>query len=256
MSELLEKRKALHQRVEDIEEKCRALEETLSGLQPLANLGMAWAMTAHELNNLLMPILNYSQLALQNPQDAALREKALQKTLLLSERAKDVMDKVMMLAHSDQGDQTEIETLALNSILDNVFTCIGRDFEKDGIRVIRQVSDCIRIKADGTTIQQVFMNLLLNARHAMLAKGGQVTITAEETADGTVIQISDTGPGIDTEKLKDIFSPFCTFGKTQGNGLGLAFCRKVIELHHGCITVDSRPGSGTRFKILLPKHLA
>ncbi len=256
MSELLEKRKALHQRVEDIEEKCRALEEALSGLQPLANLGMAWAMTAHELNNLLMPILNYSQLALQNPQDAALCEKALQKSLLLSERAKDVMDKVMMLAHPDQCGQAEKETLSLNSILDNVFTCIGRDFEKDGIRVTRQVSDCIQIKADGTTIQQVFMNLLLNARHAMLTKGGQLMIAAEETADGTVIQISDTGPGIAPEKLKDIFSPFCTFGKTHGNGLGLAFCRKVIEHHNGCITVDSRPESGTRFKILLPKYHA
>ncbi len=254
MAVLLEKRKALHQRIEEIEEKYQFLEDSLSRLQPLANLGMAWAMTAHELNNLLMPTLNYSQLALQNPQDAALCEKALQKSLLLSTKAKDIMDKVMLLASYEQQHTIEKENLSLDCVIDDVLTCIGRDFQKDGIRLIRQIPKDFHFQADATAIQHVFMNLFLNARHAMLDRGGELKITAKETADGIAIEIGDTGRGIEPEQIKNIFTPFYTSGKQQGNGLGLAFCRKVIEMHHGYITIDSKPESGTRFRIMLPKY--
>ena len=251
MDSLLEKRKALHQRVGEWQEKCRALEDAVTQLQPLANLGMAWAMTAHELNNLLMPVINYSRLALQNPEDTPLSEKALQKSLLLSERAASILEKIMMLAN--QGP-VEKERHGLNTVLDNVFLCIGRDFEKDKIRVIRNVTEDIQIMADVYAIQQVFMNLILNARHAMLENGGRLIINAEETAEGTSVEISDTGRGIEPAMLEKIFTPFYTCGKDRGNGLGLAFCQKVIEAHSGYITVDSKLESGTRFKILLPTY--
>lgn len=250
MADLLEQRKALHQRVKEIEAQYEALEETMMRLQPLANLGLAWAMTAHELNNLLMPVMNYSLLASQNPDDTALCAKAIQKTMLLSQRAATILEKVMLLAHEEQ---IEKETQPLGPLFDNVFACLGRDFEKDRIRVVRTIADDVEITADGIAIQQVFMNLILNARHAMLESGGVLTISAEQTSDGTVIRISDTGFGMEPEKLKQIFTPFYTSGKDEGNGLGLAFCRKVIETHNGFITVDSEPGNGTRFKIMLPK---
>ena len=251
MADLLEKRKALHQRVGEWQEKCRALEDVVAQLQPLANLGMAWAMTAHELNNLLMPVINYSQMALQNPEDAPLSEKALQKSLLLSERAATILEKIMMLAN--QGP-VEKEKHDLNVVLDNVFLCIGRDFEKDKIRVVRDIAENIQITADLIAIQQVFMNLILNARDAMLENGGRLTISAEETAEGTSIQISDTGRGIEPAMLEKIFTPFYTCGKDRGNGLGLAFCQKVIEAHSGFIAVDSKSDCGTHFKILLPTY--
>lgn len=251
MADLLEQRKALHQRVREIEKQYEALEETVMHLQPLANLGLAWAMTAHELNNLLMPVINYAQLAAQHPDDAALCEKAIQKTMLLSTRAAVILEKVMLLAREGQ---IEKETLPLNQLLDNVLACLGRDFSKDRIRVIRNIAADVQITGDAIAIQQVLMNLLLNARHAMLAAGGVLTISAEQTADGTLIRIADTGCGIEADTLKKIFTPFYTSGKDGGNGLGLAFCRKVIEAHNGFITVDSEPGKGTRFKILLPTY--
>ena len=251
MADLLEQRKSLHGRVKETEEKYQALEDAVMRLQPLANLGMAWAMTAHELNNLLVPVISYSQLVLQNPGDTALSEKAARKSVLLGERATAILEKIMMLAAEKP---IQKEKHSLNQLLDNVFTCISRDFKKDHIRVIRDIDEDIEITADGIAIQQVFMNLLLNARHAMLEKGGELKISAEQTPDGTSIQISDTGCGIEPQMLKKIFTPFYTSGKDQGNGLGLAFCRKVIEAHSGFITVDSSPGGGTRFKILLPKY--
>ena len=220
-------------------------------LQPLADLGLAWAMTAHELNNLLMPVLNYSHLASQHPEDAGLCEKAIQKTALLSRRAATILEKVMQMAHEGR---IEKETQSLNALFDNVFACLGRDFSKDRIRVVRQIADDVEITADGIAMQQVFMNLILNARHAMLETGGVLTISGDLISDGTVIRIADTGFGMETEKLKQIFTPFYTSGKDGGNGLGLAFCRKVIEAHSGFITVDSEPGNGTRFKIMLPKY--
>lgn len=251
MSNLLQRRKDLYQQVEDIEGLVLKMNEQLTQLQPLANLGMTWAMTAHELNNLLMPIINYSQLALKNPKDYALCEKALSKALLLSEKAADIIDKVMMLANPTPQEK---QRYSFGYLVQEVFLCIGRDFQKDRIAVIHKYTEDISIWADGTAIQQVLMNLILNARQAMLENGGQLFIAAQEEADGTLIEIADTGSGIEPEKLPHIFTPFFTDGKEDGKGLGLAFCRKVIEAHEGYITVDSKPGQGTSFKIMLPKY--
>lgn len=251
MADLLQQRKTLHRQAEEATGKLKCLEDRLTEMEPLANLGMAWAMTAHELNNLLMPVLNYAQLALQNPEDAALTEKALQKSLLLSQRAGKILEKIMTVA--GQG-KTEKEHCPLEQLLDDVFTCLGRDFEKDKIRVIRQVDEHIQVWADSTALQQVLMNLILNARHAMSEKGGRLTIKATRTTDGTIIRISDTGVGIAPEKLKEIFTPFFTSGKKNGNGLGLSFCRKVIEAHAGYIQADSKVDQGTTFKIMLPNY--
>ena len=249
--DLLAQRKGLHKQVKEALARYQALEDALTHQQPLVNLGMAWAMTAHELNNLLVPLMNYAQLAMQNPQDAALCEKAIQKAARLSERASTVLEKVIMLA---DGSGAKKEKHVLNELLDNVFECIGRDLNKDRIRVVRHVEDSIEITADGVAFQQVLMNLILNARHAMLQRGGILTIQAKQIADGTRIELSDTGCGIESDRLKSIFTPFYTAGKKDGNGLGLAFCRKVVEAHDGFITADSEPGKGTRFKILLPKY--
>ncbi len=251
MTDLLQQRKMLHRQVEDTADKLQQLEDQLTQLQPLANLGLAWAMTAHELNNLLMPVLNYSQLALQNPDDKELSEKALQKSLLLSQRAGEMLEKIMAVA--GQG-QTEKEDCSLQEIFDDVFTCIGRDFEKDKIRVTRDMAPDIQLYADATAIRQALMNLILNARHAMLERGGQLRIKAVQTSDGTTIQITDTGRGMDQQKLQQIFTPFYTAGKNNGKGLGLSFCRKVIEAHGGYIQADSEINQGTTFKIMLPKY--
>ncbi|MCI0498442.1 MAG: HAMP domain-containing histidine kinase [Planctomycetales bacterium] len=250
MARLLENRKALHHQITEVENQCKALEEQAAQLQPLANLGLAWAMTAHELNNLLTPIANYAQLALQNPQDAALHEKALKKMLHASSQAAKMLEKVMFLAGSSSQEKKQYPLL---SLLDDVFECLGRDFSKDKICVIRQIPENICVWGDITALQQVIMNLVLNARQAMLERGGTLKFTASEDAEFTRIEIADTGCGIRPENLKQLFTPFYTSGKKNGNGLGLVFCRKVIESHGGCIVADSEWENGSHFRILLPK---
>jgi signal transduction histidine kinase len=247
---LLENRKSLHQQIVDSQMQIEALDAQLQQLQPLANLGMAWAMTAHELNNLLTPIVSYAQLALQNPHDSELSQKALKKAERLSTQAGQMLEKVMTLANSDSAPK-QVHTLS--ALLDDVFGCIGRDFSKDKIKLVLEFDDALKVQADAGFLRQVLMNLVLNAKHSMREKGGTLRITAAEDAELTRIEISDTGCGIAPEKILDIFTPFYTDGKRNGNGLGLAFCQKVIESHGGCISVDSQPNKGTHFKILLPK---
>jgi signal transduction histidine kinase len=250
LNSLLENRKSLHQQIVDSQMQFDALDAQLQQLQPLANLGMAWAMTAHELNNLLAPIVSYAQLALQNSDDPALSEKALKKAEQLGTQAGEMLEKVMILANPDS-----VQTKACNvpALLDDVFGCIGRDFAKDKIKLVLEVDKDLCITADASSLRQVMMNLILNAHHAMREKGGTLRISATKSGEFTSIKISDTGCGINPDKLHHIFTPFYTDGKKNGNGLGLAYCQRVIEAHGGCISVDSQVNRGTHFKILLPK---
>jgi two-component system NtrC family sensor kinase len=250
LTSLLGNRKSLHQQIVDAENQFEAIEARLHQMQPLADLGMAWAMTAHELNNLLTPIMNYAQLALQNPQDTALTEKALTKAQRLSTQAGQMLEKVMTLAGSDSATK---QVHLFSALLDDVLGCIGRDFSKDKIKLVLEFNDNLNIWADVGFLRQVLLNLVLNAQHSMRQKGGTLRIAATEDAELIRIEISDTGCGIAPEKLRDIFTPFYTDGKDNGNGLGLVFCQKVIESHGGCISVDSQLNHGTHFKILLPK---
>ena len=233
--------------------QCDALDAQMHQLQPLANLGMAWAMTAHELNNLLTPIMTYAQLALQNPQDAELCEKALKKAERLSTQAGQMLEKIMLLANPGSA---QIQKCNVSALLMDVFGCIGRDFAKDRINLAIEVGDEFEVTADPCSLRQVLMNLILNAHHAMRERGGTLRIYAAEQAEFKCIEISDTGCGIAPEKLHHIFTPFYTDGKKNGNGLGLAYCQKVIESHGGCISAESELGRGSRFRILLPNSIA
>jgi signal transduction histidine kinase len=110
-------------------------------------------------------------------------------------------------------------------------------------------------------MQQVFMNLILNARHAMLGKSGYLKISAQEEADLCVLQFADSGHGMTSDIMEKIFDPFFTTKAGSENtpragaGLGLALCKQIIETHGGQITVDSIPNQGTIFKIILPRTL-
>lgn len=250
MSRLLDNRKSLHHQVVDAHQQYRQLLSQLEGIQPLANFGMAWAMTAHELNNLLTPIINYAQYALLYPEDSELTKKALQKVLSLSQRSSRMIEKVLVLAGTVPMEKSEC---LFAELLDEVLEGLGRDFSKDSIRIVRDFEPELKVWAEPDAMRQVLMNLILNAYRAMKDSGGILTFSASENSETTSVELSDTGPGIDPDRLHSIFDAFYTFGTHNGKGLGLAYCRKVVESHGGCISADSCPGHGTHFKILLPK---
>ena len=141
----------------------------------------------------------------------------------------------------------------------DVFTCMCRDFSRDKIIVDIQIPDGFTLWAVPVLMQQVLMNLILNARDAMLPKGGRLTIKAADSGDAVTIEVADTGCGIAAENIGRIFEPFfstktldSSHGQT-GAGMGLAFCKHIVNTHNGNITASSRVGEETSFIITLPK---
>jgi len=250
---LLENRQTLHRRLTVLEESHQHLLRQLQQAQRLSGLGLAWAITAHELNNLLTSMTNYARLSLQYPDDRQLSTKALEKTVFIGQRAADILEKVMVLA---SGKAMETERVEMDALLDDVLLCIGRDFEKDGITLVRRCPSGISVRGDRVLLGQVLLNLLLNARRAMLAQGGTLHMTVQSTPNGTQIEIADSGSGMSPEVISHIFEPFYSGSEVQadydGKGLGLFFCRQIIEAHNGSIQVQSAPQRGTTFRILLP----
>jgi signal transduction histidine kinase len=147
-------------------------------------------------------------------------------------------------------------------LVDETLSVMARDPQKDGIALRVQVQPGLTVVGDPMQLEQVLLNLLINARHAMLGRGGSITVKAGRSPgdpDADVrIQVIDTGPGIPEKHLGKIFQPFFTTkgtarkGETKGTGLGLAICKEIVEHHHGRIEVQSEVGKGTTFTILLP----
>lgn len=257
MTSIIEKRISLHKELADQRRQNEALKTELIQLQGLANIGTASHMIAHEINNLLTPLANYAALALRHPEDRSLTEKTLQRTVQNCERATKIMESMLGMV---TGCTQRKEQPRLITLVQDVFACLCRDFAKDGITVHIEIPDHLTVWAVPVQIQHVLMNLILNARHAMLPRGGVLTIRAAEAPDVVRIEVTDTGSGIEPADLESIFTSFFTTKKHRsspsehpGCGLGLALCKQVIQAHDGCISVESQPGQGSTFRITLPK---
>ena len=257
MASITEKRLSLHRYLQEQQQENNALKSQLVQLQHLANIGTVSYMIAHEINNLLTPLRNYAAVALENPEDMGFVEKALQKTVRNCERASNIMESMLAVA---KGKTQEKKNATLLTLVEEIFTCLCRDFAKDGITVKTSIPEDLTVWAVPVQIQQVLMNLILNARDAMLPRGGILTVKANQKSDAVEIEVSDTGEGIEPTVLNNIFDSFFTTktnknssSEYSGAGLGLAFCKKIITEHKGLISVESRPAKGTKFKIKLPK---
>ena len=261
LTSIIAKRRAIHGQLAQQQRRNESLEKDMVQLEALANLGSATAMLAHEINNLLTPLTNYAELSLKHIDDKELAERTLRSTAKNCRQAGKVMESILSLAKAGCGEKIETPLLPM---VNSVFDCLCRDFTKDGITVEILVSDGLQVYASPVQLQQAIMNLVLNAREAMLPHGGKLTISAQADNDSVLIKIGDTGCGIEQSELSRVFDTFFTTkhkkitgsaggeqGRT-GTGLGLSLCKKVIDAHHGSITVDSHPGKGTTFTIHLP----
>jgi len=256
LTSIIEKRSSLHNELNAAKQENSRLKSRIEQLETLANLGMAVSMIAHELNNLLTPLVNYAALAQKYPGEKALTEKALRKTVDNSRQAAEIMDSLLAMANGKNRQQKDCD---LNILLDKVFKCLCRDFSKDRITVKINIAKGLRIRCVPVEFQQVLMNLILNARDAMLGVGGTLTITADQSEHTTSLRVTDTGRGIRADDLNKVFEPFYSTKQhseqiaTGASGLGLAFCRKVVEAHNGSISVTSESKGETTFQISLPR---
>ncbi len=242
------------------QEQLDLLKDQLTESQRLATIGTIAAVIAHEFNNILTPIVSYSQFALQSAEsdkpDMELIKKALSKTFQASSKAGRICSSMLGLA---RGESSFGEVL-VQQLVDEVLLVLARDPQKDGIALRVHVQPDLKITGDAVQLEQVLLNLLINARQAMLGKGGSITIKAHrlENSDLIRLQVIDSGPGIPEKLLPRIFEPFFTTkgtvrkGESRGTGLGLAICKEIIEHHRGLIEVESSPGKGTTFTMTLP----
>ena len=240
---------------DELQNQIDGLQQQLLQAQKMSALGELVSTTTHEFNNVLTTIINYAKMGLRHRDDAT-RTKAFEKVLAAGERAAKITNSVLGMARnrSTSAEPTDIETIVHETLV-----LLERELSKYRIRVELQLNKVPAVWAIGNQIQQVLLNLLINARQAM-TNGGQVLIRLDydSTAGMVDLVVRDWGVGIPPDKLRQIFDPFFTTKKGPddsgkgGTGLGLACCRNVIEAHRGRIRVESTVGKGTAFTIKLP----
>jgi signal transduction histidine kinase len=251
------------QRLADAQQQLDTLRQQLTDSQRLATIGTIAAVIAHEFNNILTPVVSYSQYALTSAQsetpDMELIRKALGKSFQGASKAGRICTSMLALA---RGESTP-GVVSVQHLVDEALLVLARDPQKDGIALRVQVQPDLFVNVDPVQLEQVLLNLLINARQAMLGKGGSLTIKAAGIEEQGVptearLQVIDTGPGIPEKVLPKIFQPFFTtkgtarMGEHKGSGLGLAICREIVEHHRGRIEVQSVMGRGTTFSVYLP----
>jgi len=259
-SPVIDLQQNLGQRLAEAQRELDGLRDQLTESQRLATIGTIAAVIAHEFNNLLTPIVSYSQYALASAQSPApdmdLVRKALSKAFQSAEKAGKICASMLALARGD----SSAAAVSVQDLVNEVFTVLARDPQKDGIALRVQIEPELRVAGDAVQLEQVLLNLLINARHAMLGRGGSLTIKAAKCAETgqARILVSDTGSGIAAKNLARVFEPFFTTkgtvrqGETRGTGLGLAICKEIVQRHGGTIEVASEVGRGTTFTLLLP----
>jgi len=235
----------------DITERKR-MEEQLIITDRLASIGELAAGIAHELNNPLTSVIGFSQLLLDG-KVAGNVKKDLKIISSEAQRAAEVVKNLLTFA----GKRSSVkQPMNINNIIDKVLELRAYEQRVSNIRVItRFAPDLPEVVADYFQLQQVFLNIILNAEHFMIEthKRGTLTITTESTGSIIKASFADDGPGVPKENLGHLFDPFFTTKEVgKGTGLGLSICHGIITEHGGMIQAESELGKGATFVVELP----
>lgn len=275
-----------------LEARIRALESQLEHAQRLAALGTVAAMIAHEFNNILTPIVSYAAMSKADPSNLNLARKAVECAFEGGERAGETAQAILDFVRFEESDlpaqaggrQTAPAANPI-AVLDAVRRCLARDCVKDSIRLSASASTPAWAAITPVCLQQVLLNLLINARRAIGRSGGTIEVAVTEAAAGLrgprgatalvsaispvadtrpniQIRVADSGCGMSDAMIRYVSHPIGmyqvlagadpTSDRPRGNGLGLAICKQIIARAGGSMWVESSPGKGTTFTILLP----
>ncbi|MBI5837065.1 MAG: PAS domain-containing sensor histidine kinase [Candidatus Eisenbacteria bacterium] len=239
----------IRQRRLSAEERSR-MEEQLRSADRLASVGRLAAGVAHELNEPLAAILGYAELIGQNfgLPDATSRD--LGQIVSATLRAREIVRKLLVFARRVPPERRPVK---LEPIIRDALLLLRARCERAGVRVALQSGPGLpEIVADAGQLQQVVLNLCANAVQSM-ARGGTLRVSTVPAGGGVLLTVEDDGEGMTEEVCRQIFTPFFTTkGVGQGTGLGLSVVHGIVTGHGGTIRVESEPGRGTRFEVLLP----
>jgi PAS domain S-box-containing protein len=235
--------------LDDVTARVR-LEEQLQHAEKMASVGLLAAGVAHEVNTPLAGISSYTQLLRGQIDEKDPRQQVLEKIEKQSFRAAKIINSLLNFSRSSG---TEFDRVDVNKVVGDVLSLVEHQLEAAKIRVRRELApDLPPVRGNENRIQQVFFNLILNARDAM-PRGGWLTLRTSADADTVVAVVADTGHGIRREHIRRIYDPFFTTkGIGRGTGLGLSVTYGIVQEHGGAIFVDSTPGQGTTFQVALP----
>jgi PAS domain S-box-containing protein len=240
---------ALRQSEEHLRNQAQELEQQLLASGRLVAVGELTASMAHEFNNPLGIILGFAQ-GLLDSMDAS--DPNYQQVQIISEEAKRCEKLVQELLEFGRPKSADFMRTDVEQIIERTINLVQPHAAKTNVQTVIEVEPGLpQMYADAQQLQQILLNLCLNAVDAM-PKGGTLTVGAALASDGMIITVADTGMGIDADVLPRIFQPFFTSKKRRGLGLGLPICNRIVKSHGGKIIVDSRPGEGTTFKVHLP----
>ena len=237
--------------LEDVTSRVR-LEEQLQQREKLSSIGLLAAGVAHEVNTPLTGVSSYTQMLLGMLAETDPKHALLLKVRRQAERATNIVNN--LLNFSRTGDATEFTELNISRVLDDTLQLLEPQLRGNQIEIVRGYDpESPQVFGNSGKLQQVFTNLLLNARDA-IPSGGSIRISTMPSEDHSLmIEVSDSGTGIAPENVAKIYDPFYTTkGVGQGTGLGLAVSYGIVQEHSGHISVESTPGQGTIFRITLP----
>jgi two-component system, NtrC family, sensor kinase len=235
--------------IENVTERAQ-LEEQLLQREKLSSIGLLAAGVAHEVNTPLAGISSYAQMLLQQIDGSDPKRRLLEKIHMQTLRASGIVNN--LLNFSRTGD-TQFREIDLNQVLDDTLQLLEPQLRNARLDVVRNYGRELPAGyGNASKLQQVFMNLILNARDAM-PSGGRLSIHTRVVETSLVVDFRDTGIGMAPETIARIYDPFFTTKDVgQGTGLGLALSYGIVQEHGGRIFVESRPGEGAHFTIKLP----
>jgi two-component system, NtrC family, sensor kinase len=237
--------------IEDITDRVR-LEEQLQISEKMASIGLLAAGVAHEVNTPLTGISSFTQMLLDGADPNDPKTVLLEKIERQTFRAAKIVNGLLNLSRPGSSTNERIE-VDLNAVITDVFSLLEHQFEVGSIKVRRQLAPTmVPVRGIEHQLQQVFLNLFLNARDAM-TRGGWLSVATRVDGDRVTAEIADTGSGIPSEQIARIYDPFFTTKAIgRGTGLGLSITYGIVREHDGTIHCDSAVGQGTRFTLTLP----
>lgn len=247
-------------------ERSQLIQCELEHLHRLAMVGIIAAGVAHETNNLLTPAIAYLHAASGEEADPAAQAKAIRKALAAAEQVSAITR--AMLGFAGKSDN-ELAIANISNALELAMQCLGREPRRDGISFVADIDPNLEARISPVALQQVLMNLVLNACEAVRAQKGWVRVKAIEQGGWVEITVTDNGPGIPETIRSRLFQPFATYPSTgegaasgnssiatanqphAGTGLGLVVCKMLIESADGEIEAQSHQDRGSSFTIHL-----
>ncbi len=233
------------------------LRQQLLQAQRLSSVGELASSIAHEFNNILTTIINSAKLGMRNP-DPGEKQLAFERVIKAGQRAAVIAAGMLGFARKSG---THRQNCDIARLVEEVLSLTEKDLGKHRVHVETRFVSRPKAWVVPGQIEQIIVNLVINARQAM-PTGGRLKLEVRENPPGDTVEvkIADTGVGIPPDQLRLIFEPFFTTKQPDeygrgGTGLGLSVCRQIIEHHHGRIRVESVAGKGSTFTLKLPKRL-